>query len=100
MNVSPGDYVLVDARGEMKVVQIHEVDDEVKIEPNADTAFKWVVCKIDMDGYRANEARNAQIERTVSEAYRDNLKKSFAQSILGGLSAAKAKEVKLLLGKK
>jgi hypothetical protein len=99
LSLSPGDSVIVDAQGVMKVVHVISVDADVQLEPNADVYYKWVVCKVDTSGDTENMVRNIAIERTVADAYRANLKKSFSQQILSGLSEDKLKEVQLLIGK-
>ena len=93
-----GDVVAVFARGAMKLASVREVDDEVKIEPNSTTTYQWVVAKIDLEGFRANCERNKAIEQTVHEAYRQNLRRSFAQQILAGVDEARKGELQKLLG--
>ena len=62
------------------VVAVGELGD---IPADKPSKFKWVVQKVDLTAYTANEELNANIEQTVAEAYRTNLRRSFAQQILG-----------------
>lgn len=97
-DVSVGDMVLVEAAGQMKVVQVVNVDDGVKIEPGADYALRWVVMKIDLAEHNANMERNALIEQMVQEAYQKNLRRSFAQQILAGVDDDSRNNLQKLLG--
>lgn len=85
LSVEIGDQVLVHARNEVKVVRVTHVDDVVKIEPNSPTEYKWVIAKVDMAAHEANLARNFAITAAVSDAYRNNLRRSFAAQILSGV---------------
>lgn len=96
--VQVGDLVIVPARGRLSVAVVHSVDDEVQIEPNSDTYFQWVHSRIDESQASANAERNLKIEQTVSEAYRANLRRSFAQQILSGVEAERRDELAALLG--
>ena len=71
-----GDCVVVEARGLFNVAFVRGVDDDAKIEPNSDTTYKWVVAKVDLEGYAANMAKNREIADAVSNAYRNNLRRS------------------------
>lgn len=94
-----GDTVVVEARGEIALAFVRSVDDDVKIEPNCDIAFNWVVAKVDLTGHAQNMARNAEIERTVAEAYRNNMRRSFAAQILAGVDDNHREGLAKLLGK-
>jgi len=85
LEVAPGDSVIVDASNILKVATVVEVHAGVNIQPNADIKYKWVLMKVDMAPAIANEARNDEIEAVVSEAYKANLRRSFAQQILSGV---------------
>lgn len=96
----PGDVVVVEANGSLKLVVVRTVDDDVKIEPNSDITYKWVLAKVDLSGYAATAKRNAEIEQVVSEAYRHNLRRSFASQILAGIDDANRDRVAALIGGK
>lgn len=93
-----GDTVVVEAGDTLKLAAVRRVDDNVAIEPNDPTKYRWVVQKVDFTEHLANEARNAEIDTAVAEAYKANLRKSFAQQILSGLPDAQRDKVSALLG--
>jgi hypothetical protein len=95
-----GDTVVVEARGLLTLAWVRRVDDDVKIEPNSDTTFKWVIAQVDLAGHTDNLRRNEEIERTVAEAYRHNMRRSFAQQILSGVDDAHRDNLQKLLGSK
>jgi len=97
LDVKRGDTVVVQATGEIKLAYVISVDDQAEIEPNSSTAYKWVIDKVDMAAYDANQQRNAEIERTVGEAYRQNLRRSFAQTVLGAVDDDKRDSLTKLL---
>lgn len=85
INVMPGDTVIVEANGRVCLAHVIQVDDEVNIEPNSDITFKWVIDKVDIAAFESNRARNREIERAVGDAYRNNLRRNFAQTIMAGV---------------
>lgn len=93
-----GDTVVVEAGDTLKLAAVRRVDDNVAIEPNDPIKYRWVVQKVDFTEHLANEARNAEIDTAVAEAYKANLRKSFAQQILSGLPDAQRDKVSALLG--
>lgn len=93
-----GDSVIVEAAGRLCLAFVEHVDDEVDIEPNASTAYRWVISKLDMQAHEANMDRNKEIEKTVADAYRNNMRKSFAQQILSGVDAGKQAHLTKLIG--
>lgn len=97
LDVTPGDTVLVLAHGTLKLAEVAEVDETVNIQPNSDTEIKWVLQKIDLSDAEANEQKNKLIEQTVSDAYRTNLRRSFAQQILSGVDESKRLQLENLL---
>ena len=98
LQLARGDSVIVEAAGRLCLAFVDSVDDEVDIEPNAATAYRWVVSKLDMKAHEANMDRNKEIEKTVADAYRNNMRKSFAQQILAGVDANKQEHLTKLLG--
>jgi len=85
LDVKVGDQVLVEAAGQMKVVTVVNVDDTVQVQPNAEYELRWVIMKIDLTEHEANMERNRKIEEAVADAYRANLRRSFAAQILSGV---------------
>ncbi len=92
-----GDLVIVLAAGTLKVAVVREVHDEVKIEPNSDIAYSWIVAKLDTSEWQATMVRNAELEKVVSDAYRVNLRRSFADQILAGIDPASKDRITALL---
>ena len=79
LDIKVGDHAVVDCGGDgFKVVQVLEVHDDVEIEPNSDTKFKWVVAKFDLEHHKSNEAKNEQIEKLMATGYRANIRRHFA----------------------
>lgn len=99
LQLAIGDTVIVEARGSLALAFIRDVHDDVKIEPNSDITYKWVVAKVDLAGHAENVRRNAEIEQTVAEAYHNNMRRSFAQQILAGVDDAHRDDLTRLLGK-
>jgi hypothetical protein len=97
LDVVPGDTVIVRAAGDIKLAAVIRVDAEVEIEPNSSTRYEWVIDTVDFRSYEANASRNVEIERTVSEAYRNNMRRSFAQTILAGVDEERRAGLQALL---
>lgn len=95
--VKVGQKVVVQAGGQIKIAEIKRVDDEVRIDPNDSIRYAWVISVVDMEAFEANMERNRQIEESVADAYRQNLRRSFSEQVLGNLSKAKRLEVSKLL---
>lgn len=95
--VKAGDTVIVEAAGEIKLAHAVQVDNDVDIEPNSNIAFKWVIDKVDIAAYEENQRRNIEIERTVGDAYRNNLRRSFAQTVLAGVDDTRREGLTKLL---
>jgi hypothetical protein len=93
-----GDTVVVEAQGKINLAFIRRVDEDVKIAPNSGTTYRWVIAKVDMTGYEANIERNKEIEQAVSDAYRNNLRRSFAQQILSGVDDSHRESLQRLIG--
>lgn len=82
----PGDLAVADVSGHFRVVRIVSCDDGVALEPGDTVNYNWLISIIDLDAAKANADRNAQIESMVAEAYKTNLRRSFSQQILSGLT--------------
>lgn len=72
----------------ISVAQIVAIDEGVDIEPDSAIEYKWVIQKLDLAPYFALLDRNKQLQVTVADAYKRNLRKSFAERILGELDDA------------
>jgi hypothetical protein len=95
--VAPGDLVMVYARSLPCIVLVEVVDKTCAIEPNDPTRYQWVVQKIDLTYFNNLNTANAEIEAVVADAYKTNLRKSFAQQILSGLESSDATRLSGLL---
>lgn len=95
----PGDLAVADAAGHMKVVRITRCDDGVSLEPGDTIKYNWLIDIIDSAAAVANAERNLQIELTVAEAYKTNLRRSFSQQILSGLTDESKAAVLALTGR-
>ena len=94
LDIKVGDHAVVDCGGDgFKVVQVLEVHDDVEIEPNSDTKFKWVVAKFDLEHHKSNEAKNEQIEKLMATGYRANIRRHFAANMMACLSDEKKAEL-------
>jgi hypothetical protein len=93
-----GDFVVVPAAEQMKVACVRRVDDSVTIEPNSDIKYAWVLCKVDLTLALADEKRNKEIEEAVGEAYKANLRRSFANTVMAGLDDASKERIAALIG--
>jgi hypothetical protein len=78
-------------------VRVMEVHDRVQIEPGAEFAYKWIVARVDTAAWFALQARNRQIMDAYADAYKNNLRRSFASQVLGQLDDATAGNIKALL---
>lgn len=97
--VSEGDLAVANVSGHYKVVRVMKVDGDVCLEPGDTIKYQWLRAVLDYTAWEANDLRNQSIEATVSEAYKNNLRRSFSQQILSGLTDdAKANVLKLTGG--
>lgn len=96
--IAVGDCVVVQAAGQIKAASVRQVDEAVMIEPNSKMKFGWVLARVDLAPAIANEKRNAEIEEAVAEAYKVNLRRSFASSVLAGLDDASKDRITALIG--
>lgn len=86
--------------GSMDVVKIVDVHASVDIEPNDPKTYSWVVQKVDMTAWTATQERNACLVSLAQEAYKRNLRKSYAERILGDLSDEERSKLQALLPSK
>lgn len=98
LTLAPGNVVVVEAAGETKLAWVVSVDDEVDIEPNSAVQIKWVKALVDLGHYEQSQAKNAEIERMVSDAYKANLRRSFANQIMSAVDEASRERITKLLG--
>lgn len=94
----PGDLAVADVSGHLKVVRIVSCDEGVSLEPGDSIKYNWLVDIVDSAAAAANAERNAAIETAVADAYKNNLRRSFAQQIMSGLSGPAQAAVLALTG--
>jgi len=82
-----------------KVVLVVGVDKSVELEPNDDICYKWVVSKLDLTDYAATMQRNSQILAACAAAYKRNMRKSFAERILGDMDSEDRDQLLKLIAK-
>jgi hypothetical protein len=80
-----GDMVVVKTGDKISVGFVLRVDDDLKIEPDSDIKYHWIIAKVDTSYHEENEKKISEINELVKTAYRTNMKRSFAQQILSGL---------------
>jgi hypothetical protein len=78
----------------LTIASVVQIDQQVDIESSADIEYKWVVAKVDLTAYTKLIERNKEISLAVQEAYKRNLRRSFADRVLGEL--AEDEKTKLL----
>lgn len=84
LEVEVDDWLIVLVAGQPKVVLVEEVDNDLLIEPNDTTAYKWIVAKIDLSYYQKLVSRNEEITYIVASAYKKNLRQQFQGLLLAG----------------
>lgn len=89
--------VLFDGDTRISVGIVRKVDADVQIEPNAEIEYRWVIGKVDLAPYKSLMERNKTITTMVTEAYKNNMRQSFAQQIMGGLAEDKKDKLLALL---
>ena len=83
--------------GTVDVVRVVRVNKEVAIEPNDPKEYSWVIQKVNFDNFVATVNRNKQITSTAQAAYKRNLRRSFAERILGDMSQEEQDKLSKLL---
>lgn len=61
-----GDYAVVHARDELKIVKIVQIHDTPKIDVNAHFEYKWVIQKIDFRAFKARHQEQQRIETLLN----------------------------------
>jgi hypothetical protein len=95
-----GDLVVVVVAETPKVVIVTSVHEELAIEPNESTQYKWVVAKIDMDSYRKEMNKNQELAKLLADSYRMNMKNQFRNAILGSIDSDAQLRIASILGGK
>lgn len=91
---------ILDAQYTMSIARVAEVHNNVMIEPNEDLIYKWIVTRLNLDMYHDLMKRNAQLQQTIAESYKKNVRSSFKQQILGALPPEEAQQIQALFYQK
>lgn len=101
-----GDFVVVSVyraseafENTLQVVCIVEVHNELRIEPNSDIKYKWIMAKLDTSVALENEAKNAEIEALLQNAYVSNIRKQFRQQMLENVDVTTVERLSAVLNK-
>lgn len=84
----------------VKIAQVVGVHDGVKIEPNESVQYKWVIARVDFTYFTDLCKRNSELQKLTEDAYKRNLRKSFAERIMGELGSAEVEKIKALVAPK
>lgn len=84
----------------LKVVKVLKVDVDVNIPPNQELEIRWVIAKLDLDYVQQLLARNRETSKLVEAAYKQRVRRTFKEQILGELGAAEIVRIKDLMGGK
>jgi hypothetical protein len=82
----------------LTIGRVVKIDEIVDIEPNDTIEYKWVIAKVDLSAYSSLMDRNKEIADAVRDAYKQNLRKSFSERILGELSEDSRNSLLRLIG--
>jgi hypothetical protein len=100
MQVRVSDLVLVHAGEQAQLAIVMESHADVRIEPNSETEYKWVMARVDLAQYFAEIDRNAALQAMLNDAYQRRIKRSFKDEILASLgSDVESEQLNKLLGR-
>lgn len=83
MGVKVGDNVVVDVSGDLKVVEISEIDTEPVIDIRAPYALRWVVCRVDRSRYDEQMIREEHAVEELAKQERKNAKAKALEQLMG-----------------
>jgi hypothetical protein len=93
------DYAIVEVTSGLKVVQVKVVHDDLRIEPNSDIEYKWIVAHINLTPYQENMARNRTITETLGKAYQKQARQAFATALLDSVPESERGSIAALIGR-
>jgi hypothetical protein len=82
----------------LSIARVQLIDTHVDIAPDDAIEYSWVIAKVDLAAYSALLNRNKQITDAVQGAYQRNIRKSFAERVLGELAPEDKDNLIKLLG--
>ncbi len=80
-NFAVGDYAVVHAKNELKIVKIVQVHHTPKIDINAHFEYKWVIQKIDFRAFKERHAEQKRIESLLNALEIAERRESLAQRL-------------------
>jgi hypothetical protein len=90
---------MIESGSRLSIARVVRIDQNVDIEPNDEIEYSWVISKVDLTKYSDLIERNKQITDAVQDAYKRNLRKSFAERVLGELPQEDQQNLLKLLGR-
>lgn len=82
MELEPGDLCMVFVGTYPAVVEIQSIDENLSIEPNAPTYYKWIACKLDLSYYETLKKQNTEFQAILEAGYRTNARRQFREVLL------------------
>ena len=67
LNLVKGDLAIVHANNGLAIVQISHVDETPHIDPNVSFHYKWVIDKIDLDGFKARLDEEENLKQLIAK---------------------------------
>lgn len=98
-DVQAGDFCVVMAQGQPKVVYVKDAKDELTIGINSGFEYVFIVSKIDFGPYTRLIEQNKLISDTIRTSYKATMREGFRQALLAGLPADKRDSLSILLNK-
>lgn len=95
MNLVPGAFVVVPARGEFKVATVCSVDPEPEIDIKAPYELKWVVARVDFSAYDEQNRREAEAFAMLKTGERKRAQAEAMETLLASVTN-RAELMKLL----
>lgn len=88
-----GDHLIVMVSGVPKVVCVVRLHDGLEIQPNDNTEYKYVVCRLDYGPYQTLMKQNEAVMGQMTKAYQGHVRNQFREQILGYLPPEKRNEM-------
>lgn len=82
-----------------KIGTVTRIDAEVNLPTDDTREYSWIIQRVDFAAYEQVMIRNNAIVEAVTDAYKKNLRRSFADRILGEMADGPKTQLLTLLGK-
>ena len=96
-DITKGDWCVVIASGQPKVVYVLSAKDSLEIEPNAPYTYAFVVSKVDFIPYNTLLEQNSKISELVKASYKESIRRGFRETLLAGLPTDQQSAITILL---